>query len=129
MKSERRSTLDRITSIGIAMLFVSCAQTPFAKRMPSEEEIAPPIEFASPPEYVQPTPPEDVTKELIPPISLQSNREISSPEPRFDVTVDRADARQFFMSLHFTLSKMLLQSQIACFVGNQKILMLHQSIF
>jgi MSHA biogenesis protein MshL len=99
MKSERRSTLDRITSIGIAMLFVSCAQTPFAKRMPSEEEIAPPIEFASPPEYVQPTPPEDVTKELIPPISLQSNREISSPEPRFDVTVDRADARQFFMSL------------------------------
>ena len=44
-------------------------------------------------------PPLEVTNELIPPIHLGLGDADPISEPRFDVTVDRAPARQFFMSL------------------------------
>ncbi len=46
-----------------------------------------------------PAPPQDVADALIPSMEGPSQENASSREPRFDVTVDRAPARQFFMSL------------------------------
>ena len=44
-------------------------------------------------------PPLEVRRALIPPIDLGTEFESEAPPARFDVTVDRAPARQFFMSL------------------------------
>ncbi|MAG30578.1 MAG: pilus (MSHA type) biogenesis protein MshL [Deltaproteobacteria bacterium] len=44
-------------------------------------------------------PPNEVMEALIPTIDLGNGSEPDPAEPRFDVTVDRARARQFFMSL------------------------------
>lgn len=46
-----------------------------------------------------PAPPSEISDALIPSMDPRSNEKVSSREPRFDVTVDRAPARQFFMSL------------------------------
>ncbi len=44
-------------------------------------------------------PPREVQQALIPAIEFDLDADAGEPEPRFDVTVDRAPARQFFMSL------------------------------
>ncbi|MFK7896072.1 MAG: pilus (MSHA type) biogenesis protein MshL [Myxococcota bacterium] len=49
--------------------------------------------------FQSPPPPQEIVDALIPNMTGSATKEPSAPEPRFDVTVDRAPARQFFMSL------------------------------
>ncbi|CAM9429874.1 unnamed protein product, partial [Discosporangium mesarthrocarpum] len=85
--------------VGFAALVLalsSCAATPeTAKGTPvAVTDVA-----EQPPAH--PTIPVEVTNALLPPLDLPARNEgpERAPEPRFDVTVDRAEARQFFMSL------------------------------
>lgn len=94
MKPERRPRMLRLAPIVATLLGASCAHgpsTPAPDRTPTTDSAARTI--------ATPTPPPEVTRELIPPIDLGAPHQAGVPEPRFDVTVDRADARQFFMSL------------------------------
>ncbi|MCR9093942.1 MAG: pilus (MSHA type) biogenesis protein MshL [bacterium] len=80
----------------LAALLVGCA-TPNPEA--PEEEPFEGVAEAPPP--AEPALPDEVRESLMPSFSLALRGEESGAtnEPRFDVTVDRAEARQFFMSL------------------------------
>ena len=71
---------------------LSCAQTGPA----ADSDSSPGADTAS---SSPPAPPRDIADALIPSMERPFTEQTSSREPRFDVTVDRAPARQFFMSL------------------------------
>ena len=79
----------------IAFLLVGCA-----KPQPPSEPSALLADLAFDDQTIESeSPPPEVNEALIPSIDLGRENETGRPEPRFDVTVDRAPARQFFMSL------------------------------
>ncbi len=84
-----------VGSLAMAFALLSCA-TP-----PSHDEALDEVAaFRDETEPTSPsTPPLEVVEALIPAIELEDDGTGPLPEPRFDVTVDRAPARQFFMSL------------------------------
>lgn len=82
-------------AVSVALALTSCATTKPAP-IDVESKTAPETTPRTHPEV-----PDEVSATLLPPLSLpvRSNPPESAGEPRFDVTVDRAEARQFFMSL------------------------------
>ena len=93
-----RSRLGRSVVPGLALvaLFVGCATS-----KPGVPEQAPLEEVVEVPPPAHPMLPDEVRESLMPSfdLTLDSGESASTNEPRFDVTVDRAEARQFFMSL------------------------------
>jgi MSHA biogenesis protein MshL len=79
-------------AIPIALALASCASSPEEQHGGGETALV--DEMASTVE-----PPKEVLDALIPTLDLGFASSPGIPEPRFDVTVDRAPAREFFMSL------------------------------
>lgn len=95
MSSQIQKRVMPIVVIALTLAALSCASPP-AGPDPSEVVLLEPEAEPTP----TATPPSEVNDALIPSIGLGLNLDADqSREPRFDVTVDRADARQFFMSL------------------------------
>ncbi len=79
--------------IGLVLLMPSACAMPF----PILPEVGAEREAAPAPRRIPV--PHAVSEELVAPVDFGASSNGDMPEPRFDVTVDRADARQFFMSL------------------------------
>ena len=88
----------RARLIAIAFMLLSCATPPpISPTSGSTRNSDRTLEDVNP--EAQDAPPPEVRQALIPPIEFGNDTEVRAAEPRFDVTVDRALARQFFMSL------------------------------
>lgn len=89
----RRAVAPRLVLVA---LLAGCATS--NPGVPKEER---PEDVADAPPPAHPAPPDEVRESLMPSfeIPIRSEESASTNEPRFDVTVDRAKARQFFMSL------------------------------
>lgn len=95
MTTAPRPRSARARSIVLVFALLSCA-TPSPQSDSQSDSAARPGGTRS---TSSATPPLEVVEALIPPIELEDDEKAPQPEPRFDVTVDRAPARQFFMSL------------------------------
>ncbi len=80
----------------VVLVLVGCA-TATAPTTTDADDAS--MQAAQPPAH--PAVPHEVSDALFPPLDLSpgDDEAARAPEPRFDVTVDRAEARQFFMSL------------------------------
>lgn len=87
-------TIRLVVALVAVLSFLSSACT---KPLGAPPGVSTALEAETPPRTV--VVPGEVADELVAPLDLGPAREDGRPEPRFDVTVDRADARQFFMSL------------------------------
>lgn len=95
MRPTMRDRIGATVAVVLMLSLTSCASS----TSPSDSEWLEEASNESEPEKAAIALPPEISQALIPRINL--GREVVSdrPEPRFDITVDRAPARQFFMTL------------------------------
>ncbi|MEM9173640.1 MAG: pilus (MSHA type) biogenesis protein MshL [Myxococcota bacterium] len=98
-RTARKRFSNAVVLLGLVALVFSVSAC--AASRPSAPEGPPEAATTAPPPPAHPAIPAEVSDALLPPLDLPTRGDDPerAPEPRFDVTVDRAEARQFFMSL------------------------------